>query len=226
MRGATVFIWTGYVSDAAAVAKWYGDADDRVPFDLVIANAGVFDGHGGGARMETSSEATQLVATNLLGAIYTAHAAMPRMIARRSGHIALMSSLAARLPLADAPAYSATKAGLLAYAEDWREYLLPYDVCVSTILPGHVRTAQTDLHEGPMPFILAPEEAAQRVRRAGAAAHGGSAAPARTFAWSPQFSSCLGGCGDGRMPDRDLMSKSDLDIGCAACSARRSGIQL
>jgi short-subunit dehydrogenase len=165
-RGAQVYGCTGDVSDAEAVNTWYGEADDRQPINLTIANAGIFDGHGTGARLETNAETERLVATNLLGAIFTAQAAMPRMMARRSGHIALVSSLAARLPAADAPTYSATKAGLVAYAEALREYLLDYNICVSTILPGHVRTAQTDRHEGRTPLILTAEEAAWRIQRA------------------------------------------------------------
>jgi short-subunit dehydrogenase len=115
--------------------------------------------------LETSREAEQLVATNLLGAIYTAQAALPRMMTRRRGHIAFISSLAARLPAADAPSYSASKAGLVAYAEALREYLLAYDISVSTVLLGHVHTAQTELHEGPLPMILPAAVAAQRIRR-------------------------------------------------------------
>jgi short-subunit dehydrogenase len=165
-RGATVYCHVGDVSAADAVNRWYCEADDRLPIDLAIANAGLFDGHGAGAAMETSADAERLVTTNLLGAIYTAQAAMPRMMARRCGHIALVSSLAARLPAADAPTYSATKAGLVAYAEALREYLLEYGICVSTILPGHVQTAQTDLHEGPISMVLPVEEAARRIHRA------------------------------------------------------------
>lgn len=164
-RGAEVYCHTGDVSDATSVEAWYIAADDRQPVDLAIANAGVFDGHGAGAKMETSAEAERLVAINLLGAIYMAQVAMARMMARRSGHIAFVSSLAARLPAADAPTYSASKAGLAAYAEALREHLLEYEICVSTILPGHVRTAQTDLHEGPLPLILPVEEAARRIHR-------------------------------------------------------------
>jgi short-subunit dehydrogenase len=119
-RGAQVDCHTSDVSDATAVKAWYCAADDRQPVDLAIANAGIFDGHGAGERMETNAEAERLVATNLLGAIYVAQAAMPRMMARRSGHIAFVSSLAARLPAADAPSYSASKAGLVAYAEALR----------------------------------------------------------------------------------------------------------
>jgi short-subunit dehydrogenase len=40
-----------------------------------------------------------------------------------------------------------------------------YDICVSTIMPGHVRTAQTELHDGPLSMILPVEEAARRIHR-------------------------------------------------------------
>ena len=164
-RGAAVYCQVGDVREAGALERWYAQADARQPIDLLIANAGIFDGVGPDRRLETSQEAEQLVATNLLGAIYTAQAALPHMIERRHGHIAFISSLAARLPSADAPTYSASKAGLVAYAEGLREYLLEYDICVSTVLPGHVRTAQTDLHDGSLAMILPATVAAQRIRR-------------------------------------------------------------
>lgn len=164
-HGAHVHCQIGDVREAKALERWYATADERHPVDLLIANAGVFDGIGPNSRLETSQETEQLVATNLLGAIYTAQAALPHMMKRRRGHIAFVSSLAARLPAADAPSYSASKAGLVAYAEALREYLLAYGICVSTVLPGHVRTAQTELHEGPLPMILPAAVAAQRIRR-------------------------------------------------------------
>lgn len=164
-RGAAVHCEAGDVREAKAVEQWYAAAHERQPVDLLIANAGIFDGVGPNNRLETSHEAEQLVATNLLGAIYTAQAALPRMMERRRGHIAFISSLAARLPAADAPSYSASKAGLAAYAEALREYLLAYDVHVSTVLPGHVQTAQTALHQGPLPMILPVAVAARQIRR-------------------------------------------------------------
>jgi short-subunit dehydrogenase len=163
-RGAEVHCQTGDVRDAKSVQDWCTLTDERQPIDLLVANAGLFDGIGPDNRLETSEEAEQLVATNLLGAIYTAQAVLPHMIARRDGHIAFISSLAARLPAADAPTYSASKAGLVAYAEALREYLLAYGIRVTTVLPGHVRTAQTELHDGPLPMILPAEVAARRIR--------------------------------------------------------------
>jgi short-subunit dehydrogenase len=38
-------------------------------------------------------------------------------------------------------------------------------VHVSVILPGHVRTAQTDVHVGPLAMILPVEKAAEIIKR-------------------------------------------------------------
>ena len=73
--------------------------------------------------------------------------------------------MAALSPLADAPAYSASKAGLAAYATALRERLEPRGVTVSLVLPGHIKTAQTDDYPGSMPFLLSAADAAQRIRR-------------------------------------------------------------
>ena len=165
-RGADVHARVGDVRDPEVLADWYSNADALRPVDLLVVNAGIFDGHGTGARLESSHESKQLVETNLLGAIYTAQAAIPSMISHGHGHIAFVSSLAARLPAADAPTYSATKAALVAYAEAQREYLLSHGVCVSTVLPGHIKTAQTDVHLGSLPMIMSAEEAARRIHKA------------------------------------------------------------
>lgn len=165
-RGADVYYRSGDVREPAAVTDWYANADARRPVDLIIVNAGIFDGHGAGPTLETNSEAKKLIETNLLGAIYTAQAAIPGMIARGRGHIAFVSSLTARLPAADAPTYSATKAGLVAYAEAVREHLSSHGVCVSTVLPGHIQTAQAEMQIGPLPMILTANEAARRIHKA------------------------------------------------------------
>lgn len=164
-RGAMVDLQTCDVADASAVARWFATADAAVPVDILIVNAGIFDGHGADARLETPEETQRLIAVNLAGAIYTAQAALPQMMARRAGHIAFVSSLAGRVPLADAPTYSATKAGLVAYAAALRELLLPYGIAVTTVLPGHVQTAQTDIHVGPTPMIISASAAASIIKR-------------------------------------------------------------
>ncbi|MGE8943348.1 SDR family NAD(P)-dependent oxidoreductase [Leptospira interrogans] len=188
--GASVDVQQRDVRDADEIALWYLCIERHQPVDVLIVNAGIFDGHGPDDALETPSEARDLVNTNLLGAIHTAQAALPHMMARKRGHIAFVSSLAARLPSADAPTYSASKAGLAAYAEALREFLLDYNVTISTIYPGHVGTAQTELHIGPLPLIISPTDAARRIRRALDRGQTHLAFPRRA-AWLVAASRCL-----------------------------------
>lgn len=163
--GATVSTTLLDVRDPDAVADWYLQANSDQSVDLLLANAGIFDGNGPDGMLETADEVRQIIDVNLLGAIYTVQPAMREMRERRGGHIAVMSSLAAVLPTADAPTYSASKAALVAYCDAIRRLLQPEHVRVSVILPGPVRTQQTDVHEGPLLMIFPAAKAAAIIKR-------------------------------------------------------------
>lgn len=153
------------VSDAAAVIAWVDAVESWRPIDIVIANAGVFHGKRASGSLETLAEATNILRVNVEGALNVANAAMHSMRARRKGRIVFISSLAALQPLADAPAYSASKAALCAYAEALREYLRPENVGVTTVLPGHITTAQTAHHVGRRPMEISANASAAIVAR-------------------------------------------------------------
>ena len=163
-RQARVVIGTPDVTDGAALARWLESFDAVHPIDLLIVNAGIFTGHGKAAP-ETVDEATGVLRTNLEGAVLTIAAVLPMMRARRSGRIAIVASLAALHPLADAPAYSASKAGLIAYGEALREWLAPDNVAVTLICPGHIKTSQVAHHVGALPLIVSAETAARIIKR-------------------------------------------------------------
>jgi short-subunit dehydrogenase len=164
-KGAQVETGTPDVTDGAALTKWMHAFDAEHPIDLLIVNAGVFTGHGANSKMETTDEVVWLLRTNLEGAALTIAAAMPMMRARKSGRIGIVGSLAAFQPLADAPAYGASKAGLMSYGEALREWLVPDNVAVSLIYPGHIRTRQVAHHVGALPLIVSAETAALKIKR-------------------------------------------------------------
>jgi short-subunit dehydrogenase len=164
-RGAIVFPATFDVADAAATRDWMERIHHQRPIDLLIVNAGCFDGNGPGGAFEPLESALRQVRTNLMGAMTTIDAAVSLMRARRKGQIAIIVSLAALQPLADAPAYSASKAGLAGYGEALRELLRPEGIGVTLIFPGHIDTQQTAHHVGRLPMIISPEQAASRIRR-------------------------------------------------------------
>lgn len=77
---------------------------------------------------------------NFYGAISVVLEVLPGMLARRSGHIVLVSSMDARLALPlDAP-YTAAKAALLGFGDTLRKELYGSGVSVTNVLPGRVDT--------------------------------------------------------------------------------------
>ena len=107
--------------------------------DILVNNAGV--GHIGKPlhEMEIASFDDTLE-TNLRGPFLMIRALAPLMIARKSGHIINVSSLAGRNPLPGGAAYSASKWGLNGLTYSVAEELRPYGIRVSVIAPGSVNT--------------------------------------------------------------------------------------
>jgi short-subunit dehydrogenase len=163
--GAKVACRVVDVRDRDAVAAWIEQIEQKMPLDLMIVNAGTFSGRTEAGAFESLAQGQTQIEVNLIGAMNTLYLAAERMKLRRQGRIALVSSLAAILPLADAPGYSASKAGLSAFGKALREDLKPHGVGVSVIHPGHIRTDQTIRHQGKVRLALSPEDAAGRIVR-------------------------------------------------------------
>lgn len=155
------------VTDAAAMAATVLDWDAAVPFDLVIANAGISAGSGAG--LESEADLRQVTDINVIGTINTLAPLLPRLTARQQGHVAVMASLAGYRGLAGAAAYCASKAWVKAYGEALRLTLAPLGVRVSVICPGFVKSRITDQNKFPMPFLMPAPRAAQIIKRALAA---------------------------------------------------------
>ncbi|MBM3583486.1 MAG: SDR family NAD(P)-dependent oxidoreductase [Alphaproteobacteria bacterium] len=184
--GATVASAGIDVTDRAAMARWVTAAEAAHPLDLVIANAGVSAGTGRGE--ESADQVRRILAINVDGAMNTVLPAMPPMIARRRGQIALMASLAAFRGFPGAPAYCASKATLKIFGEGLRGDLAPRGVGVTVICPGYVDTAMTRVNTFRMPFLMDAEGAARIIR------HGLERNRARiAFPWPLAFVAWLAG---------------------------------
>jgi short-subunit dehydrogenase len=81
-----------------------------------------------------------LIRVNLLGTILTTQAVIPHMIARRSGHIVNMSSMAGLIATPTYSIYAASKFGIRGFSESMRRELGVYNIFVSVIYPGAVET--------------------------------------------------------------------------------------
>jgi short-subunit dehydrogenase len=163
-KGATVTTRYGEVTDRADLTAWLQQQTATQPLDLLIANAGLSAGTGGGG--ESAAQAERIFAVNVSGVVNSVHAALPIFMAQGRGQIALMASLAGFRGLPGCPAYSASKAAVRLYGEALRGELLDKNISVSVICPGYVATPMTAENHFPMPFIMTAERAAAIIKQA------------------------------------------------------------
>lgn len=164
-KGATVATGLFDIGEAEPFGAWLVAQDEATPLDLVIAAAGVSAGTGEGDMPEGVDLAAMQIRSNLLGTIHTVEPLLPRMIARKAGHIAVVASTAALRGLPYSPGYSASKAGIRAYGEAIRALLGPKGVMVSVVVPGFFDTPMTDRWKGPTPFMLSLDKMVAAIRR-------------------------------------------------------------
>jgi short-subunit dehydrogenase len=134
------------------------------PIDLLIANAGVSTATHYDPPNTTDIEKTFRV--NIFGMVYAFEAVLPEMVRRRQGHLAAVSSLASYKGLPGHSAYCASKAAINIYLEALRIQMRNFNIAVTTVCPGFIRTPITADHSFRMPFLMEPEVAARRIIRA------------------------------------------------------------
>ena len=133
------------------------------PLDLVVLNAGTH------LPMPASEFSTaifrRLVDTNLMGTVHGLSTIIPPMIARKSGRILVVASLAGYRGLPTAAAYGATKAALINMCEALRPELGKKGVVLQLINPGFVKTPLTDKNKFSMPYLMPVEAAVEAIMR-------------------------------------------------------------
>jgi NAD(P)-dependent dehydrogenase (short-subunit alcohol dehydrogenase family) len=132
--------------------------------DVLVANAGI--GELSWARSLDIEVVTQVFSVNVLGAMNAVAAVMPEMLARGSGQIVGISSLAAFRGFPGSGAYCASKAALSTFFESLRPELRPRGIYVTIIHPGFIDTPLTRGRKQRMPFLLDVDRAAVLMLRA------------------------------------------------------------
>ena len=152
------------VTDLAATKRVGADIAARLgPIDLAIFNAGV--GRPMGARDFSAERAAEMMAVNYQGLANGIEAVLPAMLARGSGQIALMSSIAGYRGLPNAAGYSPSKAAAISLAETLEPELDAAGLSISVINPGFIETPMTQNAKHPLPYILPVEDCARRIVR-------------------------------------------------------------
>ncbi len=109
----------------------------------------------------------EMLLVNVLGVAHAIEGVLPGMLARRSGHLVAISSVAGYRGLPWMPGYSASKAAVSTYLEGLRPALKLRGIRVTNVCPGFVRTGLTAStpFRRPVP-MLEPEQAATHIVRA------------------------------------------------------------
>ncbi len=112
--------------------------------DILVNNAGVM--LLGPIENAPLEEWDQMVRLNVLGLLYTTHAALPHLLKaaadapRQVADLVNVSSVAGRVARAGVGVYDATKFGVVAFSESLRQEITRRHVRVSVIEPGFVAT--------------------------------------------------------------------------------------
>lgn len=129
------------MNDAAATAEAIGRAvDDLGGLDRVVAGAGI----GLGARVGSGHADLnrQTLTTNVIGTLNTVEPAIQHFWQQQSGHLVIISSMAALRGLGGPmAAYSSSKAAIATLGESLRSSLANRPITVSTMYPGYIDTA-------------------------------------------------------------------------------------
>jgi NAD(P)-dependent dehydrogenase (short-subunit alcohol dehydrogenase family) len=165
LAGKPVACAVADVTDLAAVRAVVARLEQQLgPIDLLIASAGIGCKT---AAHEFQAEAINAhIQVNLIGVVNSIDAVLPGMRQRRRGHLAVLSSLASYRGLPYLAGYCASKAGVNALLDALRVELHAFNIAVTTICPGWVRTPMTAPLNLPPGEALEVEVAARIIRDA------------------------------------------------------------
>src|SRR5215472_13853395 len=148
----------------AAAALLPAPGDGEAGIDILVNNAGL--GWAGSIGDITAEKVTELVAVNLTAPMQLTRLLLPGMVARGRGRVVFVSSIAGATGVRGEAVYSATKAGLVSFAESLAYELDGHDVRVSVVVPGVIDTPFFDRRGRPYGRKRPGPQPPERVARA------------------------------------------------------------
>lgn len=133
--------------------------------DLVVFVAGVNYPPGGIDKYNFEND-RRMVEINLIGAMAWLTPVAEMFHSAKSGQIVGISSVAGDRGRVGNPGYNTSKAGLSTYLEALRNRLTRHGVNVLTVKPGFVETEMVKAAQGPTPFLVKTEKAAEDIWQA------------------------------------------------------------
>jgi len=133
--------------------------------DLVVFLAGVNFPPGGIDKYNFEND-RQMIEINLIGAMAWLNPVAEMFQSAKAGQIVGVGSVAGDRGRVGNPGYNTSKAGLATYLEALRNRLTRHGVNVLTVKPGFLKTEMLKAAQGPTPFAIAPEKAAEDILKA------------------------------------------------------------
>ncbi|MDB4946378.1 MAG: short chain dehydrogenase [Labilithrix sp.] len=112
--------------------------------DILVNNAGAARAWPKGTLAIEDEEWVDALNANYLSAVRLSAALLPTMIARKSGVIVNISTVAALIPPPALAHYGAAKAALNAYSKSLAAEVAPHGIRVNVVVPGNVTTPGAD----------------------------------------------------------------------------------
>ena len=163
------------LSDSDSTAAAARQVVERGPIEILVNNAGISQ------RSQTVETALavdrRIMEINFFGAVTLTKAVLPSMLARKAGHIVVISSLAGKFGAPRRSAYAASKHALHGFFDVLRTEVHDEGLHVTIICPGYIRTnisknalkgdsSVYGLMDRRQAEGLAPEACARRILRA------------------------------------------------------------
>ncbi|MCS4163398.1 3-ketoacyl-ACP reductase [Sphingobacterium paramultivorum] len=133
-------------------------------FDILINNAGVAS-FSAVLDMDVA-DWTSIIHTNLLGTYFVTKAILPQLIEKNQGDIIMVSSTAGLNGAATTSAYSASKFGVIGFADSLMREVRKNNIRVCTLMPSTIASdmsKELGLTDGDPEKVLQPEDFAELV---------------------------------------------------------------
>lgn len=139
-RSGAVDAMTADVTDVASVGKAAAATAEKFgKIDILVANAGIT-----GPNMKSWEYAVdlwkQVIEVDLIGVFLCCRAVVPFMLQQKYGRIVNVASIAGKEGNPNASAYSAAKAGVIAFTKSLGKEVADQNIAVNCITPAAART--------------------------------------------------------------------------------------
>ncbi len=129
--------------------------------DILVNNAGLFEP--GNVHNEPDCVLESQLAVNLNSAYHVTRTVISEMMARKSGHIFNLCSIASLAAYKNGGAYSISKFAMYGFHKNLREEMKPHGIKVTALLPGAVMTDSWENFDNSANRIMVAEDVAKMI---------------------------------------------------------------